>query len=92
MGFIFFKLYKMKHFLILVAVASLFSARTITEKRPELVCVKNSKSKNICYYNFMIEGVEYQFMDVGCRYSRAKILEKVEAGTIALGKDWKVPC
>ncbi|HCM75148.1 MAG TPA: hypothetical protein DIS90_02110 [Cytophagales bacterium] len=82
----------MKYFLILAAVATLFSARTITKERPELICVKNSKSKNTCYYNFMINGVEYQFMDIGCRYSREKIMEKVEAGTIALGKDWKVPC
>ncbi|MEQ8424359.1 MAG: hypothetical protein RIA63_06595 [Cyclobacteriaceae bacterium] len=82
----------MKHFLILVAVAFLFSANTVPDKRPELVCVKNSKSKNTCYYNFKIDGVEYQYMDVGCRYSRDKVLEKVEAGTIALGKDWKVPC
>lgn len=82
----------MKHFLIWVAVASLFGAKATTEKRPELVCVKNSKSKNTCYYNFMIDGAEYQFMDVGCRYSREKVMEKIEAGTIALGKDWKVPC
>lgn len=82
----------MKLFLILVAVASLCSARTITEKRPELVCVKNSKAKNICYYNFTIEGVNYQFMDVGCKYTQERVMQKVEQGTIALGKDWKVPC
>lgn len=82
----------MKLFLILVAVAFSFSAKTVSDKRPELVCVKNSKSKNTCYYNFRIDGVEYQFMDIGCRYSRDKVLEKVEQGTIALGRDWKVPC
>lgn len=82
----------MNHFLILVAVAFLFSARAIPDKRPELVCIKNSKSRNTCYYNFKMDGVEYNYMDVGCKYTRAQLLEKVEDGKVALAREWKVPC
>lgn len=82
----------MKYFLILVAVAISLSAKTVPDKSLELVCVKNSKARNTCYYNFTIDGVHYQFMDIGCKYTREKVLQKVEQGTIALGKDWKVPC
>lgn len=80
----------MKIFLILVAVS--LGMSTTPDSKLELVCVKSSKAKNTCYYNFTIEGVHYQFMDVGCKYTREKVLQKVEQGTIALGKDWKVPC
>lgn len=80
----------MKIFLILVAVSLGVSA--VPESKLELVCVKNSKAKNTCYYNFTIDGVHYQFMDIGCKYTREKVLQKVDQGTIALGKDWKVPC
>ena len=82
----------MKNFLILVAVAFSFGAKNAPDKRPELVCVKNSKSKNTCYYNFKIDGAAYQFMDIGCRYSRAEVIEKVQEGRIALARNWKVPC
>ncbi len=80
----------MKTFLILVAVSLGISATP--DSKLELVCVKNSKAKNTCYYNFKVDGKQYQFMDIGCRYSRERVLQKVEQGTIALGKDWKVPC
>lgn len=80
----------MKTFLILVAVSLCVSA--VPDSNLELVCVKNSKAKNTCYYNFIIDEVPYQFMDIGCKYTRKKVLQKVEQGTIALGKDWKVPC
>lgn len=80
----------MKIFLILVAVS--LGASTAPESKLELVCVKNSKAKNTCYYNFKIDGIHYQFMDIGCKYTREKVLQKVDQGTIALGKDWKVPC
>jgi len=82
----------MKYFLILFVAAFSLSAKTESYKRPELVCVKNSKSKNTCYYNFKIDGVEYQYIDIGCRYTREQVLEKIEDGKIALAKDWKVPC
>lgn len=80
----------MNTFLILVAVT--LGVSTTPDSKLELVCVKNSKAKNTCYYNFTIDGVHYQYMDIGCKYTREKVLQKVEQGTIALGKDWKVPC
>lgn len=61
-------------------------------EQPELVCVRKNNARNACYYNFKIEGVHYQFIDVGCRYSREKVLEKAGEGTIALAREWKVPC
>ena len=65
---------------------------TVDNEKPELICVKNNKSRNTCYYNFRIDGKKYHFMDVGCKYSKTKVFDRIEEGTIALGKGWKVQC
>ncbi|HNP96140.1 MAG TPA: hypothetical protein PKJ63_10940 [Cyclobacteriaceae bacterium] len=78
---------------ILILLLFLFAGSApLQQTKPELVCIKNHKSRNTCYYNFKIEGVKYNFTDIGCRYTKAQILTKIEEGTIALGKGWKVPC
>ncbi len=59
---------------------------------PELVCIKKNNAQNICYYNFEIDGDKYHFMDIGCKYSKEKLMKKIGKGTIALAKDWKIPC
>lgn len=59
---------------------------------PELVCVRTNKASKVCYYNFKLEGDKFHFTDVGCKYNKEKVLEKVKEGTIALAKNWKVEC
>ncbi|MDH4059042.1 MAG: hypothetical protein OEU76_09765 [Cyclobacteriaceae bacterium] len=60
--------------------------------KPELVCVRNNKAKKLCYYNFRLDGKNFHYTDVGCKYSRSKVLEKVHDGSLALAREWKVPC
>lgn len=78
--------------IIFFFVLALFGADLKQAGKPELICTKVNKSRNICYYNFRIDGKKYHFTDTGCRYTKDKALEKIAEGTIALGKDWKVPC
>ncbi len=70
----------------------LFSTPDFDQDKPELVCVRNNKAKKLCYYNFQMNGGKYHYIDVGCKYTKAKVIEKVNEGTIALGKNWEVPC
>ncbi|MCB0490261.1 MAG: hypothetical protein KDC99_17410 [Cyclobacteriaceae bacterium] len=79
-----------KFFILLICLFT--GTPSLQDVKPELICIKNHKSRNTCYYNFKIEGVKYNFTDIGCRYTKAQILTKIEEGTIALGKGWKVPC
>jgi hypothetical protein len=58
----------------------------------ELVCLKKQKATNTCHYNFKVNGIDHSFVDAGCHYSREKVIEKVEEGTIALKREWKVKC
>lgn len=58
----------------------------------ELVCLKKQKATNTCHYNFKVNGIDHNFEDAGCRYSKDKVVQKVEEGTIALAREWKVPC
>lgn len=78
--------------IILILFLFLFSSGNHKEEKPELICIRNNKSSNTCYYNFKIEGVKYHFRDIGCKYDKTKVLEKIEEGSIALAHDWKVSC
>lgn len=59
---------------------------------PELICVRTNKASKVCYYNFKRDGEKFHFTDVGCKYTKEKVLEKVDEGSIALAKNWKVDC
>ncbi|MEQ9592691.1 MAG: hypothetical protein RLN86_08840 [Cyclobacteriaceae bacterium] len=79
----------MKILTLLIPFFSLIHAKAY---EPNLVCIKKNNAQNICYYNFEIDGDKYHFMDIGCKYSKEKLMKKIGKGTIALAKDWKIPC
>ena len=80
----------MKILILLVPIFSLMPPAKTNE--PGLVCVKKNNAQNICYYNFEIDGDKYHFMDIGCKYSKEKLMKKIGKGTIALARDCKIPC
>lgn len=81
--------------LVLVLCVFAFSGFTTpiaVQDQAEFVCIKNQKSTNTCYYNFTIGGIPYHFRDVGCKRKKDDIIKDVNAGELALSKDWKIPC
>ena len=62
------------------------------QEQAELICIKNQKSTNTCYYNFKLGDIPYHFRDVGCKRKKDEIIKDVNAGELALSKDWKIPC
>ena len=60
----------------------------------ELVCFRTHKASNTCHFNFRVNGGNYRFVDVGCKYSKKQkeLVEKVKEGSIFLAKDWKIDC
>ncbi len=60
----------------------------------EFVCMKTHKATNTCHFNFKVDGANYRFVDVGCKYSKKKdeLIRKVQEGEIFLAKDWKISC
>lgn len=60
----------------------------------EFVCLKTHKASNTCHFNFKVNGANYRFVDVGCKYSRkqAELIKKVQDGEIFLAREWKVSC
>jgi hypothetical protein len=37
-------------------------------------------------------GMNYRFIDVGCKGKKDEILKKAKAGKLGLAKDWKIQC
>ncbi len=60
----------------------------------EFICMKTHKATNTCHFNFKVDGANYRFVDVGCKYNKKKdeLIRKVQEGEIFLAKDWKVSC
>lgn len=60
----------------------------------QFICMKTHKASNTCHFNFRVDGADFRFVDVGCKYSRKQdeLVKKVEEGTIFLAKDWKIRC
>ena len=58
----------------------------------ELICVRTQKSSNTCFYNFKMGGIPYHFKDVGCRRKKDDVVKAVNAGELALLKEWKIVC
>ena len=63
-----------------------------TQEEVELVCVKKHNASQTCHYNFQINGINYRYLDNGCKGKRDSILKKAKEGKLALAKDWKVDC
>lgn len=68
-----------------------------SEKRVEdiqFVCMKTHKASNTCHFNFKVDGANYRYVDVGCKYSkkRDELIKKVTEGSLFLAKDWKISC
>ncbi len=85
----------MKNTLLVIAVAFVLSAfaKTINYvEEVELICVKRHSTSNTCHYNFRIGGVNYRFMDVGCKGKKDVILKRANEGELGLAKDWKIAC
>ena len=62
------------------------------EETVSLACVKKHNASNSCHYNFTIEGVNYRYIDFGCKGKRDVILKKAQEGKLGLAKDWKIVC
>jgi hypothetical protein len=60
----------------------------------EFVCRKTHKATNTCHFNFKVNGANYRFVDVGCKYEKKQneLIKKVQEGSIFLAKDWKIEC
>lgn len=69
-----------------------FSSVRMLRDDVELVCVKTHKASNTCHYNFRIAGLNYSYLDNGCKGKRETILKKANHGKLALAKEWKIPC
>lgn len=69
-----------------------FSSFGMAQDEIEFVCVKTRKSTNMCYYNFKVNGIPHHFRDVGCKRKKDQVVKAVGEGTLALSKDWEIPC
>ncbi len=84
----------MKCTIAFLAILFFSSSTPSPESQVEFVCARTHKSSNVCYYNFVIDGVKYSYADAGCREMKKKdqLIEKVKSGKIALVRDWKIDC
>jgi hypothetical protein len=79
----------------LLVVFTIFLSGANTYKQQEevsLACMKRHNASNSCHYNFTVDGVNYRYIDFGCKTKRDEILKKVKEGKLGLAKDWKVVC
>lgn len=59
----------------------------------EFVCMKKHAATKTCYYNFIVDGAKYRYVDVGCRFKQtAEVVRKAKEGEIALAREWRVAC
>jgi len=79
---------------IIVIAAIVLSAFTkpCVQEEVELVCTKRHSTSNTCHYNFKINGINYRYMDIGCKGKKDEIIKKAKAGELGLAKEWKIPC
>lgn len=79
-------------FILAVFIFSGFTSTLSIQDQAELVCIKNQKATNTCFYNFKIGDIPYHFRDMGCKRKKDDIIKDVNSGDLALSKDWKIPC
>jgi len=84
----------MKIFSITFVIVLLFSPSVSVPEDIQFVCLKTHKASNTCHFNFTVDGAQYRYVDVGCKYSKKKdeLIQKVKEGSIFLAKDWKISC
>jgi hypothetical protein len=58
----------------------------------EFVCMKKQMAPNHCHYNFKVDGGKYRYVDIGCRFKKDDVIEKVKDGSLGLARDWKIAC
>jgi hypothetical protein len=79
--------------LILLGFISLGSGSlTLPADEVELVCVKKHNATQTCHYNFRINGINYRYLDNGCKGKKEQVLQRAREGKLALARDWKVDC
>lgn len=79
--------------LALVSTLFLSSATSFKVKEDiDLACVRKHNASNSCHYNFTIGGINYRYVDLGCKASRESIMKKAKEGKLGLAKDWKIVC
>lgn len=81
-------------FAVVVIGISGFTSRPMQGENVEFVCLKTHKASNTCHFNFKVDGANYRYVDIGCKYSkkRDELIKKVKDGSIFLAKDWKIEC
>jgi hypothetical protein len=79
-------------FCLVIIIFFSSSSTIILQENTELVCVKKHNASNSCHYNFAIEGVNYRYVDIGCKGKRDDILKKAKEGKLGLAKEWKIVC
>lgn len=79
---------------LIILLALMFSGFDYQQDEIEFVCFKTHKASNTCHFNFKVNGANYRYVDVGCKYSKKQkeLIEKVQEGRIFLAKDWKIDC
>ena len=85
----------MKLFILAVVSAFVLSAhgkKNFKQEEVELICTKKHSTSNSCHYNFRIGGMNYSFIDVGCKGKKDSILKKAKEGKLGLAKEWKIQC
>lgn len=85
----------MKFITLLVLSAFILSAHGKRNLRPEeveLVCTKRHSTSNTCHYNFKINGINYRYLDIGCKGKKDEIIKDAKEGKLGLAKEWKIPC
>jgi hypothetical protein len=81
-------------FYVLLVCSLVLSGFDDRQDEIEFICFKTHKASNTCHFNFKVNGANYRFVDVGCKYSKKQnqLIKKVEEGSIFLAKDWKIAC
>ena len=84
----------MKIFSAFVFLILSLTSPTTSPEDIQFVCMKTHKASNTCHFNFKVDGANYRYVDVGCKYTKKKdeLIQKVKDGSIFLAKDWKIDC
>jgi hypothetical protein len=78
---------------IIFIIASAFT-HDVQDNNIEFICLKTHKASNTCHFNFKVDGANYRYVDVGCKYGKKQeeLVKKVKDGSLFLAKDWKIDC
>lgn len=81
----------MKSYFLILVLAFVMSS-FVKQEEVELVCVKRHSTSNTCHYNFRIGGINYRYIDAGCKGKKDEIVRKAQDGKLGLAKEWKIAC